>query len=155
MTERAVLHGTFTIERRFKASRQQVFNAFADQNAKAQWFTGPPDWDSQPGVFDFRVGGIETNIGGPKGGWTSKFVCRYHDITPGERIVYVYDMFIDETPMSTSLAIIELRPDGAGTHLVMTESAAYYDQFATRESLLGREHGTNALFDALAASLGG
>lgn len=155
MTQRNVTHATFVIERRFKASPERVFNAFADKEAKAKWFVGPGDWDSAPGTFDFRVDGEETSFGGPKGGFWSAFWCRYQDIVPNERIVYAYRMALDGVPMSASLAVIELKPDGEGTHLVLTETGAYFDGFSGPEHPAGREHGTNALFDALAASLGG
>jgi uncharacterized protein YndB with AHSA1/START domain len=154
MSQRKVIHGTFVIERRFKASPEQVFNAFADREAKAQWFKGPSDWEAEPGAFDFRVDGEETNHGGIRGKFWSEFWCRYQDIVPNERIVYTYRMAIDGVPMSASLAVIELKPDGAGTHLLLTETGAYFDGFASREHIDGREHGTKALFDQLAASLG-
>ena len=44
MTERSVTHATFVIERTYHASPARVFNAFADQAAKARWFAGPDDF---------------------------------------------------------------------------------------------------------------
>jgi uncharacterized protein YndB with AHSA1/START domain len=155
MTERNVTHGTFVVERRLKASPDRVFNAFANKDEKAKWFVGPAEWQSEPGVFDFRVDGEETNHGGVKGKFWSEFWCRYQDIVPNERIVYVYRMAINGVPMSASLAVLELKPDGAGTHLVLTETGAYFDGFSTQDNLDGREHGTNVILDQLVASLGG
>jgi hypothetical protein len=82
------------------------------------------------------------------------FHCTYHDITPNERIVYAYRMTLNGAPMSSSLATIELRPEGEGTHLTLTEYGVYFDGF-TEEAAAGREHGTNWLMDKLGASLDG
>jgi uncharacterized protein YndB with AHSA1/START domain len=59
MAKSSVVHATFVVERTFNASPAEVFNAFADPKAKAQWFVGPEEWESGPREFDFRVGGRE------------------------------------------------------------------------------------------------
>lgn len=96
MTDRSVTHATFRLERTYDASPKRVFSAFADPAVKALWFAGPDDWESEPPEFDFRVGGRETNVGGPKGGARSSFEARYYDIVPDERIIYAYDMLSDD-----------------------------------------------------------
>src|SRR5215212_10097526 len=46
----------------------------------------------------------------------------YQDIVPAERIVYTYDMQLEETRISVSLATVELRPvSDNGTRLIFTE----------------------------------
>jgi hypothetical protein len=82
MAKSSVVHATFVVERTFNASPAEVFNAFADPKAKAQWFVGPKEWESGPREFDFRVGGRELNSGGPKGGPLHSFECIYQDIVP-------------------------------------------------------------------------
>jgi uncharacterized protein YndB with AHSA1/START domain len=67
-----------------------------------------------------------------------------------ERIVYAYRMTLDGVPISASLASIELRPEGAGTHLTLTESGVFLDGY---DDAGAREHGTNWLMDKLGASL--
>jgi uncharacterized protein YndB with AHSA1/START domain len=69
---------------------------------------------------------------------------------PDQRIVTTYIMHMDETPISVSLATVELKPEGAATRLVLTEQGAYLDG----EDDGGiREQGTGMLLDALGAEL--
>jgi uncharacterized protein YndB with AHSA1/START domain len=96
--------------------------------------------------MDFRVGGRETSRGGPKGGPVHAFDALYYDIVPNERIVFAYDMHLDDLRISVSLATIELKTDGAGTRLIYTEQGAFLDGF---DDPAGREHGTGELLDQL------
>ncbi len=151
MTERSATHATFVIERKFPQAPARVFNAFADDDAKARWFSGPPDqWTQSLREFDFRVGGRERLIGAWAGGKVSSFDSIYQDIVPNERIIYSYAMQIDGVPISVSLATVEFKHAGKGTRLVITEQGAFLDAFQDGG---GREHGTRALLERLAASL--
>jgi len=145
-----VTHATFVIERTYDASPARVFAAFADPAAKARWFVGPGDWSTPEWTMDFRVGGRETNRGGPKGGPVSSFDSVYQDIVPNVRIIYTYDMHLDDKRISVSVATVELRPEGDGTRLVFTEQGAYLDDFDKPEY---REQGSADILDALGAEL--
>ena len=152
MTERNTVKATFTIERTYPAKPARVFKAFADEQSKRKWFGGGNDWEQLENAFDFRVDGVEINIGRHASGVVSAFYCTYHDIAPDERIVYAYRMTLDGKPLSSSLASIELRPEGEGTHLTLTEYGVYFDGFGQAD-VQGREHGTNWLMDKLGESL--
>jgi uncharacterized protein YndB with AHSA1/START domain len=144
---RKVTHGTFTLERTYDASPERVFNAFADPKQKAEWFRGPAEWTPPEQTHDFRVGGVETSRGGPKGGFVTYFEARYQDIIPNERIIYTYFMHFDGALMSVSLCTIELTPQGRGTKLTMTEAGAYLDEHADHNA--NRRQGTEGLLEAL------
>ena len=148
--KRAVTHHTFTIERSLAASREQVFTAFADRKSKGRWFIGPDEWKKSNHKLDFRVGGRESVSGGPPGGPVHKFDATYQDIVPNERIIYAYEMHLDDTRISVSLATFEFVTEGAGTRLKLTEQGAYLDSFDKPEL---REHGTRELLDKLEAEL--
>ena len=150
MPQRSVTHATFVLERHYPASPARVFNAFADPKAKALWFGGPSEWKKGESSFDFRVGGREINSGGPAGGQVHSFNCLYQDIVPNERIIYTYDMELDGERISVSLATIELKAEGDGTRLVITEYGAFLDGYDNPAS---REHGTGWLLDKLGESL--
>jgi uncharacterized protein YndB with AHSA1/START domain len=150
MTERSVTHTTFVVERTYDASPARVFAAWANPAAKARWFAGPDEWETAAFELDFRVGGREISRGGPKGGPVHTFEGRYYDIVPDERIVYTYDMHLDETRISVSLATVEFKPTGAGTRLIFTEQGAFLDGY---DMPAQREQGTADLLDALGAEL--
>ena len=150
MTERSVTHATFSIERTYDASPKRVFAAFADRSIKTHWFAGPEEWGPDEHEMDFRVGGREVTRGGPPGGPVHTFEARYHDIVPDERIVFTYDMYLDETRISVSLATVEIEPEGAGTRLTFTEQDAFLDGYNDAGS---REEGTRGLLDALGKEL--
>jgi uncharacterized protein YndB with AHSA1/START domain len=149
MTERSVEHATFAVRRTYDASPARVFAAWADPAAKARWF-GDPDQGADDFELDFRVGGREFNRGTAPDGHHYTFEARYEDIVPDERIVYSYDMHLDETRISVSLATVELKPAGAGTRLIFTEQGAFLDGH-DRPQL--REQGTGSLLDALGEEL--
>jgi len=150
MPKRSVVHATFTVERIYDASPARVFEAFANLEAKSRWFKHPQEPKSAKAEMDFRVGGRETNVGGQKGGPTHAFNAVYHDIVPNERIIYAYDMHLDDKRISVSLATIEFKPAGKGTKLVFTEQGAFLDGY---DDAGQREQGTRELLDALGASL--
>ncbi|HEY7068569.1 MAG TPA: SRPBCC family protein [Acidimicrobiales bacterium] len=150
MTTRSVTHTTFVIERTYPVPPKRVFAAFADLELKQRWFTTPPDWVDRHQSLDFRVGGHETNQGGPPGEAVNRFEASYQDIVEDERIVYTYDLCSGDRRMSVSLATIELRPDGDGTHMTFTEQGAFLDGI---DDPAQREHGTNLMLDGLGAAL--
>jgi uncharacterized protein YndB with AHSA1/START domain len=80
------------------------------------------------------------------------FDAVYFDVVPNERLVYTYEMHLDDRKISVSLATIELKPADAGTRLVVTEQGAFLDGYDDAGS---REHGTGLLLDRLGASLTG
>jgi uncharacterized protein YndB with AHSA1/START domain len=139
MTKRSVTHSTFTLERVYDASPARVFAAWADPRAKARWFVGPDEWESGTHELDFRVGGRERTSGGPKGGPVHAYDARYQDIVPNERIIYSYDMHLDDVRISVSLATVVFKPAGAGTRLIFTEQGAFLDGY---DDVAGREEGT-------------
>ena len=146
-TPRSVSHATFVLERRYKASAKRVYRALSEPGAKAMWFTPPETWGKDEYTLDFRIGGVETSIGGPVGGPVHAFRAVYQDIVPEQRIVYSYFMTLDDVRISVSVATFELTPDGDHTVLKLTEMGAYLDGFDNGGRL--REEGTNGLLDQL------
>ena len=151
MTESNVAHGVFTVERTYDHPPAHVYAAFATEEGKVKWFSGPNDECTMVArSFDFRVGGREQAKGRWKSGMVSDFQAQYWDIIPNERIVYTYEMHLDDRKISVSLATIEFRPVGEGTRLVITEQGAFLDGYDDAGS---RQHGANFLVDKMGASL--
>jgi uncharacterized protein YndB with AHSA1/START domain len=149
---RSVVHGSFTLERTYDAPAEKVFHALSNQAAKAKWFGGPESqWRQIERSMDFRVGGRERAKGRWESGVVSTFDAIYHDFVPNERIIYTYEMHLDERKISVSLATMEIKPAGPGrATLKVTEQGAFLDGYDDAGS---REKGTNFLLDKLGASL--
>lgn len=150
MTERNITHGTFSLERTYDAPRSRVYAAFATLEGKEAWFGGGEEYTLVERRFDFREGGHERATGRWENGTVSQFDATYFDIVPEERIVYAYEMRLNGTKISVSLATIEFKPAGQGTRLLLTETGAFLDGYDDNGS---REHGTNFLMDRMGASL--
>ena len=149
MSERSVEHATFVVERRYEVSPDRAFAAWADAEAKARWFV-----DSDANLeLDFRVGGRERHRGTAPNGSAYSYEALYQDIVPAERIIYTYDMHLQETRISVSLATVEFIPVGEdGTRLVFSEQGAFLDG---HELPAQRAGGMGSLLDALGESFTG
>jgi uncharacterized protein YndB with AHSA1/START domain len=147
MSGRSTEHATFVIERSFPAPRRRVFEAWASAGAKSRWW-GPPSLEDLE--LDFRVGGLERFAAGVNG-TRYTYVARYQDIVADERIVYTYEMYLNDERMSVSVATIEFSADGEGTRLTMTEQGVFLDG---HDTVAQREHGTRELIERLAGVIG-
>jgi uncharacterized protein YndB with AHSA1/START domain len=150
VTPRSVTLGTFSLERTYDAPRARVWAAFATLEGKAAWFEGGDGYTLIERIFDFREGGRERASGRWESGVVSRFDATYFDIIPHQRIVYAYEMHLDDAKISVSLATVEFRDADGGTRLLVTETGAFLDGYDDAGS---REHGTNFLMDRMGASL--
>ena len=148
MTARSATHATFTIDRIYDAVPARVFAAWADPVAKTRWFGGGSD----PYELDFKVGGRELNRGGEPGGAVYTYEAVYRDIVEDERIVYTYEMYLDDARISVSVTSVEFAGEGEGTRLTFTEHGVFLDGL---DSPALREEGTGHLLEALGADLRG
>ena len=146
MSDRSATHATFVIERNYEAAPQRVFAAWANVEAKGQWF-GPGG--EQGHQLDFREGGRE-HFQAAGGGAVYSYDALYEDIVADERIVFTYNMRRDGVRMSVSVTTVELLADGDGTHLRYTEQGVFLDGEDKPEL---REHGTKELLDKLGEAL--
>lgn len=153
MTRTSPTAGSLTINRHFAHPIGRVFSAFADDAMKAKWFTGPDGAERLERQVDIRPGGSEVLKIRWTTGMVTHFVARYHAVEAPRRMVYSYDLMIDDAHHSTSLAVVELSSAGGGTDLVFTEFVAWHDGTELQRGLASREHGTLWLFDKMAAAL--
>jgi uncharacterized protein YndB with AHSA1/START domain len=143
MSGRSAEHSTFVVERKYEVSPERAFAAWADPKAKARWYV---DRDVHL-ELDFRVGGRERSSGAAPDGRAYIYEAVFHDIVPDQRIVYAYEMFLEGTRISVSLATVEFASAGdSGTHMVFTEQGAFLDG---QESPARRAEGMGSLLDAL------
>ncbi len=148
--ERSQTHATFVLERTYPVAVEAVWHALSDTAAREEWFGGGPQFDTEEKSHDFRVGGQAIEVGQWHGGPRSRFSSIYTDIVEHQRIVFTYDMWVDDRHMSTSVTTIALEPDGSRTRLTYTEQGVHLDGLDSPE---GREQGTAGLLDNLGAFL--
>ncbi|MCB9476599.1 MAG: SRPBCC domain-containing protein [Deltaproteobacteria bacterium] len=149
MSERSVVHDTFTMERRYDVPPERVFAAWADKALKTRWFCDHPGLTMEEFTMDFRVGGREYNRGRWEGGMVHTFDGVYRDIVENERIIYTYAMTVNGERISASVATVSFSADGDGTLMTFTEQGAFLDGLDNVEQ---RKEGTAALLDNLGAS---
>ena len=134
-TTRSVAHGVFHCA---AVTPRRAFDAFASIEAKNGGFTAPNEkWDVLERTMDFQVGSRERLNGQWKTGRVTKFDATYYDLSPGERIVHVYEMRMDGQKLSVSLATFEFKQVGAGPKLIMTEQGAFLDGYDNNGSCEG------------------
>jgi uncharacterized protein YndB with AHSA1/START domain len=151
----ALIHGSFTEARDLDAPPSRVFAAYAEPDQRGRWFRMPGRTHYE---LDFRVGGQEVSRGvfAPMGEEERlEYHATFSDIVTGERLVYAYDLTVNEVRHWVSLVTIELAPHEAGTRLSHTEQ--YVFLACTADGAHDTAHlkgGTRLQLNALAAALG-
>ncbi len=145
-----IVHNTFSLERSYPVSIEQVFAAWSTAQGKAKWFAGPPPWELVKRELDFRVGGSELLHGRYPGNHETVFSARYHHIEPNRCLVYDADMTVDGHRISSSLVTVELVAASAGTRMLVTEQGVFFDGLQSAGS---REKGTAQMIERLGDSL--
>jgi len=148
---RSVAHAAFHLERTYDASPARVWKALTDPVAKAQWFGAASEQvEIIDRGMDVRPGGRERLEGRWGGRVISTFDATYYDVIENERLVYCYEMHLDDRKISVSVATVQLKADGKRTRLMMTEQGAFLGGYDDAGS---RDRGTGELLDALGRSL--
>lgn len=148
---RSVVHATFHLERAYDASPARVWKALTNPSAKAQWFGAPSgSVEIIERAMDVRPGGRERLKGRWGGRVVSTYDATYYDVIENERLVYCYEMHLDDRKISVSVATMQLKADGKRTQLLLTEQGAFLDGYDDAGS---RERGTNELLDMLGQAL--
>ncbi|GAA0260755.1 SRPBCC domain-containing protein [Cryptosporangium japonicum] len=141
MTDHSVITSTFTLERDYPVPPTAAFAAWADPAIKREWFAPTADHYE----LDFRTGGRELNRSE-----ALTFTSTYHDIVPGERIVYGSVLARNDRPVTASLTTVQFVSHGKHTRLLLIEQDSFLDG---HEDPMWREQGTASWLDALAAAL--
>src|SRR5204863_5383783 len=78
--ERSQTHATFVIERTYPVPVEAVWHALSDNDARDQWFSAGPAFDTDEKSHEFRVGGHGTEEGQWHGGPRSRFHSTCTDV---------------------------------------------------------------------------
>jgi uncharacterized protein YndB with AHSA1/START domain len=140
MEERSVIHSTFVIERTYPAAPERVFAAFSDPARKRRWFIESGNHNVEHYELDFQ--------GSPLPGVICINDTLHLDIVPNRRIVIASTMTVGDRRISGSLGTLEFLPSDAGTDLIFTHQAAFFEG---ADGPAMREAGWRKLFDQLTA----
>ncbi|QEW01951.1 SRPBCC domain-containing protein [Microbacterium lushaniae] len=147
---RSVAHAGFTLVRDYPVPVGEVWAAFAEEDRKREWFGESLEWETGEWRFDFRVGGRDVAVGAFHGGPVSRFEATYTDIVAPERIVVTYDMWLDDTHISTSVVSYEFEEIEGGTRFTHGEHGIHLDGFDDGSM---RERGSEGVLDRLGSFL--
>ena len=155
MPQPSTIHSTFVLERSYPVAPERVFAAFADPAQKRRWFLGGDRARVQQYDLDFRTGGTESATillpeGTPVAGLQCSSETIYQNIVLNRRIVSTSTMSIQGNCISVALATVELLPAEAGTDLILTHQAAFFEG---ADGPVMREDGWRKLLDLLSAEL--
>lgn len=126
------IHDSFVLERTYPRPPAKVFAAFADPAKKRRWFGEASGNAVESYALDFRVGGTERlavriTADVPVKGMLIVNETRYADIVENARIVFTQVMELGGKRISASLVTFELAPAGAGTKVVCTHHAVFFE----------------------------
>jgi uncharacterized protein YndB with AHSA1/START domain len=138
---------SLTLTRRFSASPEKVYAAWADPQRLVQWF-GPVavEEGSVTADIDLRAGG-GYRISFRAGGTYNEVSGVYREVVPNRKLVFSWAWH--STPERESLVTISIRPEGAGTLLVFNHA-----QFVDEQARDNHERGWTEFLGKLEEHLG-
>ncbi|MEZ5382552.1 MAG: SRPBCC domain-containing protein [Microthrixaceae bacterium] len=147
-----LIHDTIRLERQLGHPPAAVFAAYADVDQRAAW-TAPTD--DEVLIFeadDFRVGGVDQFLCGPKTAPGFVGTTRYDHIVDNEVIVFTERLAHGDQLLAVSLITWALTPRGTGTFLVVTDQVT---SLAGQGPIDGSREGYSAILDRLTSHLAG
>lgn len=155
MSTPAIQQDSFTIERFYSKQPGTVFAAFADPARKRRWYAEGETHDVDDFQMQFEVGGLENlssrlNASTPFAGVALERRGSFLDIVPDNRIVTAATMAIGGRRISASLETFEFVPLDAGTRLVFTHQAVFFEGADGPQM---RRQGWELLLDRMTAEL--
>lgn len=141
-----VMHDTIRLERQLDHPPPAVFAAYADVEQRAAWSAPSDDEIVIFEVDDFRVGGLDQFLCGPRAAPEFVGTTRYEHIIDNELIVFTERLVHGNQLLAMSLITWVLTPCGTGTTVVLTDQVT---SLAGQGPLDGSSDGYSAILDRL------
>lgn len=141
MTEITLHHATIVAERRLKAAPERVFKAWAHE--RGTWDVPNDEWTMAAFEDDLRVDGKQLSRFGPKDDPAFELRGRYLVIEENRLLIMAGVMHDHGNPVTASMTTIDVKPDGDGTKLIVTEQSAFFGM----ETADMREAGWRTILD--------
>ena len=138
---------SLTLKRRFNATPEKVYAAWADPQRLVQWFgPGSVEEGSVKADIDLRVGGRYRISFTGADGEHFQVGGVYREVVPNQRLVFSWAWH--STPERESLVTISMKPEGSGTLLTFL-----HEQFADTTARDNHERGWMELLAKLESYL--
>lgn len=136
---------TLTLERRFRHSRERVFNAWTQVDAIRRWM-GPEGMTCDGAEADVRVGGEYRFPMTNKDGGISEVFGTYTEIDPPKRLAFTWAWLVCEGEPGgyQMLVTLDFHEDGDGTRMILNQTG-----LATEEARDRHEEGWCSSFNCL------
>jgi uncharacterized protein YndB with AHSA1/START domain len=133
-----------TMKRSFDAPAKAVYRAWIDPAQIARWI-GPRSVKAEVKTMQARVGGAYKIVMHHGGGKVSTVQGVYHELVPGERLVFTWAWLGDDgKPGHESQVTLEFRAAGK-----KTEMTILHENLSTKDARDRHEHGWIGSFDKL------
>ena len=149
MTQTEQQNLTLTVSRRYRATRERVFDAWTDPEIMKQWFS--PEGVTNPAIdVDLHVGGAYRVEMLTPDGRGPVAVGTYQEITRPERLVFTWawEDEVDDAHTGQTLVTVEFLKHGDETNVVVS-----HEGFPAEEGRKGHEDGWTSSLVCLDAVL--
>jgi uncharacterized protein YndB with AHSA1/START domain len=133
-----------TLQRRFEASPERLFDAWTDPRVAAAWLFTTPASERHETNLDVQVGGA-WEIVDRRDGVDYRAIGEYLEVDRPRRLVFTFGM--PQFSPGFSKVTVEIAPDGHGAVMTLTQ------EDLPPEHIPATADGWRQMFDALAARL--
>ena len=143
-------HETLTFQRTFPASSARLFEAFRNPREREVW--SAPDEHTEIRIVEceFRAGGREKGLCGPKGSMNWSMDVAYHLVETDRLIAFTEELREDERMLTVALITVEILPTDDGCMLNLTDQIT---SFVGKGGVSGHRGGYAKALDNLADML--
>lgn len=117
-------HATIVVERHLDAPPQRVFRAWAVE--RGHWDVPKAGWVIAELESDLRADGWHRTRFGPAEDPAFESRGRYLEVREDELLVMAGVLYEHGIPATATMTTVDIRPDGAGSHLTLTDQSAYF-----------------------------